>query len=255
MQYDTIGEQFREQFEAVFANTAELKKEVYRIRYEVYCQELGYESPDKFPDRQEIDSYDERSLHCLLKYRMSGQYAGCVRLVYPDPNQSDRSLPISKICSLDLDLKELPTHSFGEVSRLAVIDRFRRRTGESQTPAGLLLFPNQTQEEREKRSFPIIALSLYLAATCLGIESGMERVLVLMEPRLARHLRYFGFVFTQIGDFVEFRGKRGPYQIITASVVEGLPAHIAELMEVIRSDLKLSELNLKPDLKPKTVVI
>jgi N-acyl amino acid synthase of PEP-CTERM/exosortase system len=255
MQYGNIGEQFREQFQAVFANTAELKKEVYRIRYEVYCQELKYESPDKFPEHQEIDNYDDRSLHCLLKHRMSGQYAGCVRLVFPDPSQSDRSLPLNKICTLDLDLKELPTHSFGEVSRLAVIDRFRRRTGESQTPAGLLLFPNQTQEEREKRGFPVIALSLYLAATCLGIESGMERVLVLMEPRLARHLRYFGFTFTQIGDFVEFRGKRGPYQIISETIVNGLPPHIVELMEVIREDLKLSELNLKLDLNPKTVVI
>ncbi|MCU0536706.1 MAG: PEP-CTERM/exosortase system-associated acyltransferase [Hydrococcus sp. Prado102] len=255
MQYDTIGEQFREQFQAVFANTAELKQEVYRIRYEVYCQELGYESPDKFPDRLESDSYDERSLHCMLKHRISGQYAGCVRLVFPDPYQSDRSLPISKICSLDLDLKELPTHSFGEVSRLAVIDRFRRRTGESQTPAGLLLFPNQTQEEREKRGFPIIALSLYLAATCIGMESGMDRVLVLMEPRLARHLRYFGFLFTQIGDFIEFRGKRGPYQITKESIGAGLPAHIVELMEIIRSDLKLSDLNIKLDLTPKAVVI
>jgi N-acyl amino acid synthase of PEP-CTERM/exosortase system len=246
MQHQNIGEQFREQFQILVADTTELKKEVYNIRYQVYCQELNYESTDKFPNQLETDQYDERSIHCLLRHRSSGIYTGCIRLVFPDPYQSDRSLPLTKVCSLDLDINQLAIHSYGEVSRLAVINQFRRRAGEAETPGGLLFFSNETKEEREKRGFPVIALSLYLAATCVGIEAGMERVLVLMEPRLARHLRYFGFNFTQIGDFIEFRGKRGPYQIMTEDVKNNLPAHIVEFLEVIRSDLKESHLKLIP---------
>jgi N-acyl amino acid synthase of PEP-CTERM/exosortase system len=252
MQHMNISKQFREQFQILLADTNELKKEVYRIRYEVYCQELNYESTNRFPNQLETDIYDERSFHCLLKHRTSGVYAGCIRFVFPDPYQSEGSLPLNRVCSLDLDTSQLPPHSYGEVSRLAVIHQFRRRSGESETPGGLLFFDNQTQEEQEKRGFPLIALSLYLAATCIGIEAGVERVLVLMEPKLARHLRYFGFVFTQIGDFVDFRGKRGPYQIMREEVENSLPDYIRELMDVVRSDL-----NASPFLKsiPKIAVV
>lgn len=246
MQYQSIGEQFREQFQILVADTNELKDEVFKIRYEVYCQELNYESTEKFPSFLEVDNYDEHSIHCLLKHRQSNTYTGCIRLVFPDTENPERSLPLTRACQLELDLSQLPPHSYGEVSRLAVRGQFRRRTGEAQTPGGLLIFPHQTNDPQEKRGFPIIALSLYLAATCLGIETGMERVFVLMEPRLARHLRYFGFYFTQIGDFVEFHGKRGPYQITTEEVLNGLPAHIVELMDIIRGDLNLATLNSIP---------
>jgi N-acyl amino acid synthase of PEP-CTERM/exosortase system len=246
MQYQSIGEQFREQFQILVADTNELKEEVFKIRYEVYCQELHYESTEKFPSSLEIDPYDEHSIHCLLKHRQSDSYIGCIRLVFPNLKNLEHCIPLTKVCKLDLDLKQLPANTFGEVSRLAVRGQFRRRTGEAQTPGGLLIFPHQTDDTKEKRGFPIIALSLYLAATCLGVETGMEKVFVLMEPRLARHLRYFGFYFTQIGDFIEFRGKRGPYEILTEAVLNELPAHIIELMNIIRSDLNLTALKSMP---------
>jgi N-acyl amino acid synthase of PEP-CTERM/exosortase system len=246
MQSPKISEQFCEQFQLELANTLDLKKEVYRIRYEVYSQELNYEPPEKFPDRLEMDQYDERSIHCLLHHRASGTYAGCIRIVLPDPSNPDGSLPLAKSCNPNINLRQLPPSSFGEVSRLAVRSRFRRRTGESETPGGLLFFHNQTQEG-EKRGFPVIALSLYLAATAIGMNTGMERVLVLMEPRLARHLRYFGFVFRQVGDFIEFRGRRAPYQITRDAIASGLPPHIEELLTVIRSQLNLPSLQLNPE--------
>lgn len=246
MQYQSIGEQFREQFQILVADTNELKDEVFKIRYEVYCQELNYESTEKFPQFLETDSFDEHSIHCLLKHRQSNTYTGCIRLVFPNPKNLEHFIPLTRACKLDFDLSQLAPHSYGEVSRLAVRGRFRRRTGEAQTPGGLLIFPHQTNDPQEKRGFPIIALSLYLAATCFGMESGMERVLVLMEPRLARHLRYFGFFFNQIGDFVDFHGKRGPYEITQEAVLNGLPAHIVELMEIIRGDLNLAALTSIP---------
>jgi N-acyl amino acid synthase of PEP-CTERM/exosortase system len=244
MQSKRISEQFREQFQLLVANTTDLKKEVYRIRYEVYCQELNYEPPERFPNHLETDNYDERSVHFLLQHRASGLYAGCIRLIFPDPEEPEQSLPLTKICAPELDLNQLSPYAYGEVSRLAVRSQFRRRTGESQTPGGLLFFPHPNQEGQEKRAFPVIALSLYLAATNIAIELNMDRVVVLMEPRLARHLRHFGFYFTQIGDFVDFHGKRGPYQVKTEKVKKSLPAHLMELLEIVRSDLNLANLDL-----------
>ncbi|RMF21544.1 MAG: PEP-CTERM/exosortase system-associated acyltransferase, partial [Cyanobacteria bacterium J083] len=83
MSYCSIAEHFNRYFELVMADTPELKREVYSIRYRVYCEELSYESTDKFPDGLEKDAYDDHSIHYLLKHRPSGLYAGCVRIVLP----------------------------------------------------------------------------------------------------------------------------------------------------------------------------
>ena len=75
------GHLFHRYFNAVAASSDELRREVYRIRYDVYCDELRFEDPARFPDKQEIDPYDRLSLHCLLLHRTSNTFAGCVRFV------------------------------------------------------------------------------------------------------------------------------------------------------------------------------
>ena len=67
--------QFSQHFRLLPANTPELLREVYRMRYEVYCLEMGFERPEQFPDGLERDDYDRRARHCLLQHRATGLYA------------------------------------------------------------------------------------------------------------------------------------------------------------------------------------
>ncbi len=239
---DSLSGQFHAQFQLLIADTEELRQEVHRIRYQVYCQELQFEREEDCPGGLERDAYDKRAVHCLLKHRASDSYAGCVRLVLCDPSDPEAVLPFENACLFGLPeasralLKSLPRDSFGEVSRLAVTAAFRKRQDESRTSHGTTE-PTQGDVSDDRRRFPLIALGLYLAATGIGIELGLDSVFTMMEPRLARHLQRFGLKFTQIGDVIDYHGKRGPFQVEREAVLKGLNAQMQELLASIRAEL------------------
>lgn len=234
---------YREYFSITMADTDELRKEVYRLRYDVYCRELGWESPEKFPDELEKDIYDDTSRHCLLKHNRTGVYAGTVRMVMTEKSTLDPPIPLVDHCGnklFDGPIRpdRLPIGSFGEISRLALRGEFRRRAAERLDPAGHgeHLF-EWTQTER--RRFPHIALGLYLGASAVGLAAGADGVYAMMEPRLARHLRFAGIRFEQVGEPISFRGVRAPYYISRRSLLRHLSRPLRKLLFAIAEDMDL----------------
>lgn len=243
----SLVEAFSRFFEILPANSDALRDAVYRIRYEVYCRELQYESVADHPDERETDEYDRHSRHCLLLHRPSGTYAGCVRLVLNDPARQEVTLPFEHYCGNSLqrniiDPSRLAKDSFGEISRLAVVSRFRRRTGEQGSPHGIG-DDAQAPPPDERRVFPHIALGLYLAAAALGLREGLDSVFVMMEPRLARHMRRYSIVFTQAGDVIDYHGQRGPFFITRESLYSNIEFEVQELLDLIiqRLDADVAE--------------
>lgn len=237
-----MTDQFRTKFQLVVANTPELLKEVHKIRYDVYCRELNYETPENCPSGMEQDIYDKRSIHCLLKHRSSGIYAGCVRIVLADPAHPEAPFPFENICrhSLDSDsieLTKLPRYSFCEVSRLAVRSEFRKCQESIQMHKAFSGQSSLVHEER--KHFPLIALGLYLAGISVALEFGVD-IFAMMEPRLSRHLRRYGFPSRQIGELVEHRGKRAPFQLFREAILKKLQPNTYELLQTIRSDIQRS---------------
>lgn len=234
------GYMFHRYFRAVAAGSEELKNEVFRIRYDVYCDELRFEDPAKFPDKREIDPYDQFSLHCLLYHKGSDAYAGCVRLVQVDPERPGDPLPFEHLCRdtmyRDVLDRLVPDRTkVAEISRLAVRSTFRRRKGESSVPVGII-------EERKRglggMRTPWIALGLYLSAAAMGLIKGLDGVFALMEPRLARRLGSYGIKFVQVGDPVEHRGQRAPFFISREALYAGVPPPVRGLLEVVEDDLR-----------------
>jgi len=209
---------FGRYFRVVVANSAELQDEVFRLRYKVYCKEMRTEPEERFPDGRERDQFDRFAAHCLLQHRPSGLYAGCVRLVYSDPVASP-ALPFEASCgdSLYPQLASavLPKRgSYGEISRLAVPAEFRRRRGEEDTPVPFSLDGDDALhmiERRQQRSH--ITMGLFLAAAALGLIRGLSGVFAMMEPRLSRYLKQVGLEFEQVGDVVDYHGKRAAHYI------------------------------------------
>ncbi|MEJ2553712.1 MAG: PEP-CTERM/exosortase system-associated acyltransferase [Gammaproteobacteria bacterium] len=228
-------------FRVVVADSPELRDEVYRIRYKVYCKEMRTEREDQFPDGRERDIFDEFADHCLLQHRSSGMYAGCVRLVYSDPVNSP-SLPFETFCrdSLYPSVVEgvLPQRgSFGEISRLAVPSEFRRRKGEQGIAIPMGSDDQQERNATERRhQSPHITMGLFLAAAAMGLIKGMTGVFAMMEPRLSRYLHQFGLEFEQAGDELEYHGKRAAFYISR----EGLKLNgdMADLLDYIVSEIK-----------------
>jgi N-acyl amino acid synthase of PEP-CTERM/exosortase system len=222
---------FQQYFEPVLATTQALRDEVYRIRFQVYCQEMRFEPEEAFPDGREIDAFDAQSCHCLLRYRPSGRFIGCVRLVLNRPGDPSSQLPFERHCqhSLDrqrLDLDRLPRHKFAEISRLAILPHFRR-VDKINSPQVDYFSADQ------RRVFPHIALGLYLATAAISLRENLDMAVVMMQPRLARHMRYFGINFEPAGDLVDYHGPRGPFFITRDSLLRDLDPQIAQLLKIV----------------------
>ncbi len=61
---------------------------------------------------------------------------------------------------------------------------------------------------------------------CQAQRHGIDTLLVLTEPRLARHLSLLGVHIKQIGGPVEHRGKRVPSMISVPGIVAGFGAFV-----------------------------
>jgi len=232
---------FGKYFRVVVADSPDLRDEVFRIRYKVYCKEMRTEREEQFPDGREYDIFDDFAAHCLLQHRPSGLYAGCVRLVYGDPVMSP-SLPFEVHCRNSLypsTVETILSHrgSFGEISRLAVPAEFRRRKSELGIPIPIQLDDQSVLSQVERRhQSSHITMGLFLAAAAMGLIRGMSGVFAMMEPRLSRYLRQFGLEFEQVGEEVEYHGKRAAFYITK----EGLKLNgdMAALLEFITGEIK-----------------
>jgi len=241
----SISQLFHRYFQVVLADSQTLREEVYRIRYEVYCQEFKYERAADFSDGLERDAFDaQRSHHCLLLHRESGLFAGCVRLVVNDPANLDELLPFEEGCNGSLNNPDITPmlamrSRIGEISRLAVPSTFRRRRSDIGTsPLGDLAIPDFSHNER--RCFPHIPMGLYLAAAAIGLKKNLGGVFAVMEPRLARHLRRFGIVFQQAGEIIDYHGERAVFYIDRDGLFKHLQPEIRGLLDTILGDLETS---------------
>lgn len=204
--------------------TGEERQAVHRLRYDVYCREFGFERDEDCPGGMEQDEFDDVSWHGLLGHRSSGAAAGCVRVVPADAGP-DGVLPIEKHCGASFFHPELRPALMDrahvcEVSRLAVHGVFRRRRGEGKTPLGDVDGLDIPAEQY--RTFPLMAVSLFMAATALTGLTDRHHVFAMMEPRLARLLGRSGLIFTQVGDIQDYHGMRAAFYIHRDDAVRGL---------------------------------
>lgn len=237
----SIAKNFNQFFQIKFADTKLLREEAFKIRYGVYCDELGWEPENVL--QMETDDCDDYAYHCLLKHKRTGVYAGCVRLVIPPVQIPDLALPFEKNCLHSarkevLDSTKLTRGSFGEISRLAVLTSFRRRKREKKAPFIINAVNSGTiYTEEEHRQFPNIAMGLYIAAVALADICNHVGSFVMMEPKLNRRLKRFGLPFEQIGDEIDYHGMRAMFFLSRNNFCSQLTPELKELYLQIYNDL------------------
>ncbi len=240
MDSNPIVDTFTKYFQTVRALTPQLGELAYNIRYQVYCQEFKYEPEENFPDQQERDEYDQQSQHCLIIHKPTGIAAGCVRLIVAGKSNPSLPLPFERHCSHTLnpaimDLSKLDRFSFGEISRLAVINRFRRRKTDEKKPVSI---PDERVSGGGNRlPFPLITVSLVLSILAVILNEGYQYGFCMMEPRLAKMLARHRLIFDQIGNMINYHGFRGPFVIKQENILRNLTPQGDELMEVIQQQL------------------
>lgn len=233
-----IANHFSQFLKVELANTSELKTEVFNVRHQVYCEELHFE--DERNNRLEQDEFDGHSFHSLIRHVTTGRVAGTVRLITSE--QADDQLPIEVSCMhaiTDPDIRPsaFPRNEICEISRLAVPETFRRRKFDQYKGAATGVINEVFFSEKELRCFPYIAVCLYLSAALLALHNNKKHVFVMMEPRLARSLTFVGIVFKQLGEPVEYHGKRAAYYINPEMFRKNLSIGYVKLLESIEREL------------------
>ncbi len=229
---------FSKYFRYVPALTPELAREVYRIRHQVYCEDLKFEAVRA--DGQETDPYDAHSVYGLVQNVVTKEYVGCARLILPNPRDPTQLFPVEISCASTIDRAKfdpakLPREKVAEVSRLAVIASYRRRKGESKVPAPVS--DDSFGSDKQPR-FPYIPFALYFGCAALARRCGIDHVLVLTEPRLANHFRKLGMNIQLIGEGVEHRGHRVPSVINAKTFPEDILFAMRPLYRLIEEEVE-----------------
>jgi len=237
-----LGAGFSKYFQIEAAANESIRDDVFRLRHEVYCEELKFE-PER-PDRRETDAFDRHSVHCLLRSsREPYSPVGCTRLILADPSSLDDPLPFEAACAQTLnrtiiDPAKLDRHHIAEVSRLAVRSAYRRRRNEKHV--AVAINDEDFADSDGQPRFPYIPISLYLGAVALAARNDIETLFVLTEPRLASHFSKLGVHIKQIGGPIEHRGTRVPSMMDVQSIIKGIRFMVKPIWRVVQEQIEMS---------------
>lgn len=206
---------YQHYFEVILADTPERLDQVFELRYQVYADEHGFENPDEFPDRREMDEYDANSEHILLRHRRTKICIGTARLILPKPDDPLNSFPMQKISHHPLlHDSEIARHA-SEFSRLAISKEYMKQSCEASGPMSVLQFDPTCKDKRftvwlTKRIVRYLSVGLMAGILELAARRGKPIVLAVMEPFLIRNLEKIGFEFPFVGAAVDYHGLRHP---------------------------------------------
>lgn len=241
-------ERFLQEFRFKLCVTEHDKQLVYRLRHDVYCEELKYEEPSDPLKKLEFDIHDQNSIHCLIEHRRTGLVAGCVRVVIPNPSRPYplNQLPLQSyghqsLTHTELHPDRMDQDSFYEISRLAVNRLFRTKPKDDAISAEASTAKQDTPffSTEERQLFPLLATSLFITGYALGRQLGKIQVFAMMEPSLPRLLALTGFHFTKVGETINFHGRRSAYYINKEQAENGLKQTLLPLYLHIQKTLTL----------------
>jgi N-acyl amino acid synthase of PEP-CTERM/exosortase system len=218
----SVAPPWQYRFQTVLADTADARKISFRLRYQVFCDETGFEDPQSFPDKLEQDIFDSSATAFLVWDRLTEQWAGTMRLV----DGRKAALPCETIALPKklLGLERTRSSSV-EFSRLCVPQEFRRihsQTHYAKSSSGSNTpLKNVRQEDNE------ILLRTLIAFATWSQNNDVEYAYFLITAALARVLKRLHMPLTVAGEKVEHRGQRTPYM-----------THINDAARTMRDNLR-----------------
>jgi N-acyl amino acid synthase of PEP-CTERM/exosortase system len=221
-------EYYNSVFSSSVANSPEEKDECFRVRFQVYCLDNGFEDPANSPDGLERDGFDSHSAHSILTHNATGNAIGTVRLVLPDEDGERRVLPMQRIAGAVAadDVAPFPIWRTAEISRFSIVKSFRHHTPEQGFEAQL------SSEEWRKMLFHL-PLGLIKSCVEMSVREGMTHWAAVMEPALLRLLTRLGIYFNPLGSLVEYHGRRQPCWVDVGAMLARVHAERPDVWEVI----------------------
>lgn len=182
-------------------------RSAFELRYQVYCLERSFLSPDDYPDGVESDEHDAGAAH-FYAYDKDEELVGYVRLVRPDIEQR---FPFQKYCVTSSDGPALPQPGDAvEISRLMLRQDYRRLRGKRHD--GLLAGQKTTAFAFENRhAASQVLMTLYHQMYTYSRANNIDHWYAAMERPLARSLVRLNVRFKPIGPQTDYYGPVVPY--------------------------------------------
>ena len=163
---------------------------IRKCRYDVYSKE-GFIDPSCFPDGQELDQYDESSVHVIAQVGDSLEAAGTTRIILGKYS----NLPIQ----YEPHLVSVPEiEKAGEISRLCV---------------------------RDNHSDGKISIGLYRVLFHVIEQRDVEVIYVIVDNEFFETLCWLGFPFEKIGEPKDYMGYTIPAKCVISEVLPSLQAN------------------------------
>jgi N-acyl amino acid synthase of PEP-CTERM/exosortase system len=202
--------------------------DVQRLRYDVYCDELGFLDPSLYPGKLECDAFDPVSVH-FAGLDNDRQAIATLRLV-PD---SPLGFPLeARSGALFPEFHGLPRDKTVEISRLILAKRFRRRLNDGRYgTGGISPATARSPGARLRSPYPLILFGLFRLMFEQSVNTGVQWWLAAMEPWLQTFFARFGFTFKPVGHAIDYYGEVVPY----AARIEDIYRTVAQMKpEVLR---------------------
>jgi N-acyl amino acid synthase of PEP-CTERM/exosortase system len=258
---NNIVDKFEYYFSLKIANDITTLEKIYKLRYQVFCEEFKFEDENKFTNNLETDIYDNNSIHALLEHKQSGLSAGCVRVILPvsinTHNHPQIKLPFEHHCFDKFKPENLdsPNIKYGEASRLAVSKDFRRRFQDAKNYSGIKepsikefkSNPDTAGSSRngahyiKDRQFPFVSIAMILTGAVISKLAELEYTYIMVEPKLAKAMSNYGIFFQQVGNIVDYHGQRAAFRIRVADIWETINPVLVGLLIYIESILDVGE--------------
>lgn len=208
---------------------ASVPAEIFKLRYEVYCEERAFLPAEQYRDGLECDEYEACSTH-FAAYAPDETVVGAVRLVQP---QLPQPYPFQQHCGVYEDYQMPPREQSGEISRLVVRRSHRRRQADSFGLPVLAPSHSDTQErrlnaERRRTDAQMLLMGMYREMYQHSRRAGIRYWFAAMERALARSLKRTGFDLLAIGPVSDYYGEVTPYVIDLLESESQLTASNAE---------------------------
>ncbi len=207
---------FDQHYEVLLADTPESKAIHYAIRYQVYCEEMGFENKADFPQEQEFDHYDDHAAHFIVRTKQDSQWVGAMRMVF----KNDQLLPLEKHCALTTQISNNHLNRSIEISRLCLIKSIRKRGVDYINTLALADEKESTKDDnvipfhRIKRLERSIIWGLIRAGALHCEKYNVKKWYFFASKGLARILCRQGLDLKQIGEPFIFNGERLPFELI-----------------------------------------
>ena len=180
---------FQQSFDVIAADSPDLRRACYRLRYQVYCVENPFEDAAAFAGGLETDEFDSHAVNALMVDRQTGDPIGTCRVVLPFDAVGARKLPLQTACDVpwvnDPDI--WPLGRVGEVSRFCIAKAYRKGRMIGQAKLGLVK-----------------------AAMRLCLDHRLTTFCSVLDPLLLRMLERLGLDCGAIGPTIEHHGQRQP---------------------------------------------